>query len=97
MHFSAEAARESLSLGLIFRSFSFGIGFESKTIVLLKENHTFSISPGSLLIENVKKLMGRWMAGFGAARTARVFLDRFGDAPGGSRGPSGPPLDLFLE
>ena len=83
MHFSAEAARESLSLGLIFRSFSFGVGFGSKTIVLLKENHTFSISQGSLFIENVRKLMGRWIRSIGAARTARVPLDRSGGAPGG--------------
>ena len=83
MHFSAEAARETLSLGLIFRSFSFGVVFLLKTIVLLKENHTFSISQGSLFIENVRKLMRRWTQLIGAARTARVPLDRSGGAPGG--------------
>ena len=97
MHFSAEAARESLSLGLIFRSFSFGVGFGSKTMVLIKENHTFSISPGSLFIENVRKLMGRPQASIGAARTAPVPLDHSGGAPGGSWEPSGPPLGLFLQ
>ena len=38
---------------------------------------------GSLFTENVRKLMRRWIASIGAARTARVPLDRCGGAPGG--------------
>ena len=78
MHFSAEAAREILSPGLIFRRFRLRVGFFSKSIVLLKENHTFSISTGSLFLENVRKLMRRPIKPINAARTTPVPLDRPG-------------------